>query len=93
MSEVHITLLIIIHRQTVRPDLSGLRRRIATPDLTHAYDSPLTLCDFHTVAPEDLVTADNIFPRYQDEAYEVIYSLNQRWFKKMMMMYWDDVRI
>ncbi|KAE9367701.1 hypothetical protein N431DRAFT_71334 [Stipitochalara longipes BDJ] len=61
-------------------------RPISTP----IQDCPLAMCDFRTVAPGDLVSADIIFPHYQDEAYEVLYNPNQRWFYKKGME-WDDV--
>ena len=48
------------------------------------------MCDFRTVAPADLVSADIIFPHYPDEAYEVLYIPDQRWFYKKGMD-WDDV--
>lgn len=70
--------------------VTSIWQKITKPDQTHACDSPLALCDFRTVAPEDLVAADIIFPHYQDEAYEVTYNSNQRWFYKKKMD-WDDV--
>ncbi len=48
------------------------------------------MCDYRTVDPRDLVPADIIFPHYQDEAYEVLYNPDQRWFYKKGME-WDDV--
>ena len=36
------------------------------------------------------MAADMIFPHYQDEAYEVLYNLGQRWFYKKRMES-DDV--
>jgi hypothetical protein len=33
-----------------------------------------------------------IFPHYQDEAYEVLFNPNQRWFYKKDMD-WDDVLV
>jgi hypothetical protein len=65
---------------------SSIWRTISTP----VQDCPLALCDFRTVEPEDLVSADIIFPHYQDEAYEVLYNPDQRWFYKKRMD-WDDV--
>ncbi|PMD40612.1 hypothetical protein L207DRAFT_582798 [Hyaloscypha variabilis F] len=61
-------------------------RPISTP----IQDCPLAMCDFRTVAPADLVSADIIFPHYPDEAYEVLYNPDQRWFYKKGMD-WDDV--
>ncbi|KAG9234139.1 hypothetical protein BJ875DRAFT_401632 [Amylocarpus encephaloides] len=62
-------------------------RSISTP----IQDCPLALCDFRTIRPEeDLVPADIIFPHYQDEAYEVLYNPDHRWFYKKGME-WDDV--
>ena len=65
---------------------SSVWRSISTP----VQDCPLALCDFRTVRSEDLVPADIIFPHYQDEAYEVLYNPNHRWFYKKGME-WDDV--
>jgi len=61
-------------------------RPISTP----IQDCPLAMCDFRTVDPRNLVPADIIFPHYQDEAYEVLYNPDQRWFYKQGME-WDDV--
>lgn len=43
------------------------------------------MCDSRTVSPEDLVATDIIFPHYLDEAYEVRYNADQRWFYKQGM--------
>lgn len=48
------------------------------------------MCDFRTVDRKDLIPADIIFPHYQDEAYEVLYNPDQKWFYKKGMD-WDDV--
>ncbi|KAH7412816.1 hypothetical protein BKA64DRAFT_702932 [Cadophora sp. MPI-SDFR-AT-0126] len=61
------------------------------PITTLHQDSPLAFCDYRSLNPEkDLVAADIIFPHYRDEAYEVLYNPNQRWFYKKGMD-WDDV--
>ncbi|PVH78154.1 hypothetical protein DL98DRAFT_422606 [Cadophora sp. DSE1049] len=66
---------------------SSIWRPITTPH----QDSPLALCDYRSLNPDkDLVSADIIFPHYRDEAYEVLYNPNQRWFYKKGME-WDDV--
>lgn len=67
--------------------LPSVWRPISTP----IQDCPLALCDFRSVRlDEDLVPADIIFPHYQDEAYEVLYNPDHRWFYKKGME-WDDV--
>ena len=55
------------------------------PLTTPVQDSPLALCDYRTVSPNDLVAADMVFPHYLDEAYEVLYNPNHRWFFKQGM--------
>jgi hypothetical protein len=71
----------VIHLRGLSTSLSSLWRTISSP----VQDSPLALCDFRTVDPEDLVPADIVFPHYQDEAYEVLYNPDQRWFYKKEM--------
>jgi hypothetical protein len=52
----------------------------------------LALCDIRTVSQKDLVAADIVFPHYLDEAYELLYNPNHRWFYKQEMKK-DDVII
>lgn len=48
-------------------------------------NSPLALCDFRTVSQGDLIAADIVFPHYLDEAYELSFNPNHRWFYKQKM--------
>ncbi|MGY3452061.1 CmcJ/NvfI family oxidoreductase [Bradyrhizobium sp. USDA 4353] len=43
-------------------------------------DSPLAMCDGTTVAPEDLVASDLIYPSRNGETYSVTYNPAHRWF-------------
>ena len=43
-------------------------------------DSPLAMCDGSTVAPDDLVASDLIYPNRSGETYSVTYNPNHRWF-------------
>jgi hypothetical protein len=43
-------------------------------------DSPLALADGTTVAPEDLVASDLIYPNRRGETYSVNYNPDHRWF-------------
>jgi hypothetical protein len=43
-------------------------------------DSPLAMCDASTVAPDDLVASDLIYPNRNGETYSVAYNPNHRWF-------------
>lgn len=61
--------------------MSSIWRALTAP----LQDSPLALCDSRTIAPEDLVATDIVFPHYLDEAYEVRYNRNHRWFYKQGM--------
>ncbi|KAH6725044.1 hypothetical protein BKA61DRAFT_462568, partial [Leptodontidium sp. MPI-SDFR-AT-0119] len=75
----------VFGKQRVR--FLNIWRPITTPN----QDSPLAVCDYRSLNPDkDLVAADIIFPRYRDEAYEVLYNPQQRWFYKKGMD-WDDV--
>ncbi|KAF8859194.1 hypothetical protein BDZ45DRAFT_590152 [Acephala macrosclerotiorum] len=74
------------HLQPSPEPLPSVWRAISTPN----QDCPLAFCDFRTVRRDDLVPADIIFPHYQDEAYEVLYNPDQRWFYKKGMEC-DDV--
>ncbi|KAF5854077.1 hypothetical protein GGP41_006846 [Bipolaris sorokiniana] len=56
------------------------------PPFTRAH----CVCDSRTVAINDLVPADILFPHYCDEGYEVTHNVNHRWFYKRNMGI-DDV--
>ncbi|WP_247420247.1 CmcJ/NvfI family oxidoreductase, partial [Bradyrhizobium sp. 159] len=43
-------------------------------------DSPLAMADGTTVAPDDLVASDLIYPNRRGETYSVRYNPNHRWF-------------
>jgi hypothetical protein len=43
-------------------------------------DAPLAMCDASTVAPDDLVASDLIYPNRNGETYSVKYSPSHRWF-------------
>ncbi|SRR5258707_11126612 len=43
-------------------------------------DAPLAVCDAGTVAPEDLVASDLIYPNRTGETYSVVYNPAHRWF-------------
>ncbi|MCA1402669.1 CmcJ/NvfI family oxidoreductase [Bradyrhizobium brasilense] len=43
-------------------------------------DSPLAMADGTTVAPEDLIASDLIYPNRSGETYSVKYNPNHRWF-------------
>jgi hypothetical protein len=43
-------------------------------------DSPLAMADGSTVAPDDLVASDLIYPNRSGETYSVKYNPNHRWF-------------
>jgi hypothetical protein len=43
-------------------------------------DAPLALADGTTVAPEDLIASDLIYPNRRGETYSVKYNPNHRWF-------------
>ncbi|WP_454644509.1 CmcJ/NvfI family oxidoreductase [Bradyrhizobium liaoningense] len=43
-------------------------------------DSPLAMADGTTVAPDDLVASDLIYPNRRGEIYSVRYNPNHRWF-------------
>jgi hypothetical protein len=43
-------------------------------------DSPLAMCDGSTVAPDDLVASDLIYPNRSGETYSVTYNPDHRWF-------------
>jgi hypothetical protein len=43
-------------------------------------DTPLALCDAASVAPDDLVASDLIYPNRQGETYSVKFSPDHRWF-------------
>src|SRR5580704_8335482 len=43
-------------------------------------DAPLAMADGTTVAPEDLVASDLIYPNRRGETYSVKYNANHRWF-------------
>ena len=54
----------------------NLWRPIAGPVLT----APLALADAQSVAPNDLIAADLVYPDRTGEIYEVGHSEDQRWF-------------
>ncbi|MGO4714180.1 CmcJ/NvfI family oxidoreductase [Bradyrhizobium sp. 2TAF24] len=43
-------------------------------------DTPLAMCDATTVAPQDLVASDLIYPNRNGENYSVTFNPNHRWF-------------
>jgi hypothetical protein len=43
-------------------------------------DAPLAVCDARTIAPEDLIATDLIYPDKIDETYSVSYSPAHRWY-------------
>ena len=43
-------------------------------------DAPLAMCDGQTVAPDDLIASDLIYPNRRGETYSVKYDRNHRWF-------------
>ena len=47
--------------------------------------SPLALADASTVAPEDLIATDQIFPDRVGEIYNLAYSPSQRWYHAPQM--------
>ncbi|KAH8601748.1 hypothetical protein B0O99DRAFT_607358 [Bisporella sp. PMI_857] len=44
-----------------------------------AEDSPLTLCDFRSIQPADLIEADRVIPGRAGEVYYIKYRASQRW--------------
>lgn len=53
-------------------------------------DTPLAMCDARTVAPDDLVPTDLIYPNRKGETYSVRYNPNHRWYY-MPAMQTDEV--
>jgi hypothetical protein len=45
-----------------------------------AVDRPLALCDARTVAPEDLIATELVYPDRRGEIYSVTYNPQHRWF-------------
>jgi hypothetical protein len=43
-------------------------------------DAPLAMCDGQTVAPDDLVASDLIYPNRNGETYSVRFNPNHRWY-------------
>jgi hypothetical protein len=43
-------------------------------------DAPLAMCDGRTVAPDDLVASDLVYPDRRGETYSVKYNPGHRWF-------------
>jgi hypothetical protein len=43
-------------------------------------DAPLAVCDAHSIAPEDLVPSDLVYPHRVGETYSVTYRPSHRWF-------------
>jgi hypothetical protein len=43
-------------------------------------DAPLAMCDAQTVAPDDLVASDLIYPNRNGETYSVKFNPNHRWY-------------
>lgn len=43
-------------------------------------DTPLAMCDGQTVAPDDLVASDLIYPNRNGETYSVKFNPNHRWY-------------
>ncbi|KAK4156184.1 hypothetical protein C8A00DRAFT_41339 [Chaetomidium leptoderma] len=64
----------------------GLWRALTGPH----QDRPLAVLDNRSVAQDDLIAADVVFPHYCDEGYEVRYNPLHRWFYKQRMTS-DDV--
>jgi hypothetical protein len=88
-SRAHVDQTVISGPQRVR-DLMGdqadelLRRRAAIinvwrPIAHVARDWPLAFADARTVAPDDLLASDLIFPHRRGEIYGVAYNPAQRW--------------
>lgn len=48
-------------------------------------DSPLALCDYRTVATEDLCGIDIVYPHFSEEGYELKYNPAHQWFYKKGM--------
>ena len=48
-------------------------------------DYSLALCDARTIAEDDLVATDVLFPHFCDEAYEVKYNPRHHWYYKKGM--------
>jgi hypothetical protein len=59
-----------------RVQIINLWRPIKGPLL----DAPLAVCDARSVAPEDLVPADLVYPHRIGETYSVTYRPSHRWF-------------
>jgi hypothetical protein len=59
-----------------RVQIINLWRPINAP----AFDAPLALCDAASVAPQDLVEADLLFPKRAGEIYLLTYNPAHRWF-------------
>jgi hypothetical protein len=62
-----------------------LRRRVAIVNLwrpikSPVLDAPLAVCDARSVAPQDLVASDLVFPDRRGETYNLVYNPGQRWF-------------
>jgi hypothetical protein len=87
---VHVDQTVLSGPQRVR-DLMGdladdlLSRRAAIINVWRpigrvARDWPLAFADARTVAPDDLVASDLIFPHRRGEIYGVAYNPAQRWF-------------
>lgn len=49
------------------------------PLLAVLEDSPLALCDFRSVDPNDLVPADRVIPSHEGEVYYLKYNPDQSW--------------
>lgn len=50
------------------------------PILGPLRDSPLAVCDARSVAPQDLVASDLVYPHRTGETYQVRYNPAHRWF-------------
>lgn len=74
------------HKLSTYCNIDSVWRCIAGPDV----DSPLTLCDYRTIATTDLWKIDIVYPHFCEEGYEVTYNPNHRWFYKKGMSK-DDV--
>jgi len=62
-----------------------LRRRVTIVNLwrlikSPVLDAPLAVCDARSVAPQDLVASDLVFPDRRGETYNLVYNPGQRWF-------------
>jgi hypothetical protein len=62
-----------------------LRHRVAIvnvwrPIRAPLLDAPLALCDARSVAPDDLIPADLVFPHRTGETYAVTFNPAHRWF-------------